>query len=276
MIRAGSEMGRAGGSVDASALAKFIVQAADLTLPNAQDLSALATGLLLNTAGVLTKAVAGTDYIAPSSDRQSKIAAFADTLITWTDPFELFDDDLTTRWTEANTASGTRKRAGISAIELAATASAGDVAALLFGTNMGAAGFPFFIKGGAAAKFYAEFRMRLTTAIDAQAFALLGDDTQNAWGLRGASSTGFFVARFDNGPTTLTSTIAVDNGTWHRFRVYRDGTTGFLQVDSETPVSSANAYVSTDTRLMLRLGNGTTAAARKAEFDYVFVRGERP
>jgi hypothetical protein len=64
VIRAGSEMGRAGGSVDASALAKFIVQAADLTLPNAQDLSALANGLLLNTAGVLTKATANTDYMA--------------------------------------------------------------------------------------------------------------------------------------------------------------------------------------------------------------------
>jgi hypothetical protein len=47
--------------------AKFIIQTADASLPNAQILASLDTGLLKNTTttGVLTIAVAGTDYMSP-------------------------------------------------------------------------------------------------------------------------------------------------------------------------------------------------------------------
>jgi hypothetical protein len=58
------------GTVATSAAGKFIVQGtADANLTGAQFLGALATGLLKSTitTGILTKAIAATDYVAPSA-----------------------------------------------------------------------------------------------------------------------------------------------------------------------------------------------------------------
>jgi hypothetical protein len=51
-------MGRSGGNpnADAPTTAKYWLEAADTLLPNGRDLSALATGIILNTAGVPSKA----------------------------------------------------------------------------------------------------------------------------------------------------------------------------------------------------------------------------
>lgn len=53
-----------------SAAAKYIVQTADASIPNAQDLSALPTGLMKSTAitGVISIASGGTDYVVPSAN----------------------------------------------------------------------------------------------------------------------------------------------------------------------------------------------------------------
>jgi hypothetical protein len=60
-----------------SSSAKYIVQTADGSLPNAQALSALTTGLMkvTTTTGVVTTAVAGTDYQA-ASPRLADVAGF--------------------------------------------------------------------------------------------------------------------------------------------------------------------------------------------------------
>lgn len=60
-----------------STTAKYIVQTADASVPNAQALGALTTGLLKNTTttGVLSIGVAGTDYVAPNA-RLTDVAGF--------------------------------------------------------------------------------------------------------------------------------------------------------------------------------------------------------
>ena len=60
-----------------SAAAKYIVQTADASVPNAQALSALTTGLMkvTTTTGVISTAVAGTDYVAPNA-RLTDVAGF--------------------------------------------------------------------------------------------------------------------------------------------------------------------------------------------------------
>jgi hypothetical protein len=62
-----------------SASAKYIIQETDASLPNAQSIGDLTTGLLKNTVttgtGVLSAAVAGTDYVVPNA-RLTDVAAF--------------------------------------------------------------------------------------------------------------------------------------------------------------------------------------------------------
>lgn len=256
--------------------ATYLTQTASSDLSAEQAMGSLATGLVKNTTltGVQSIAVAGTDYVAPSAWKQFTINATADSKVTFTDADVFFDDRLENLWTASLAGTGVRNRGAISDVELTSGATSSGVASQLLGTSLGG-GFPLYVPSGSTSKFYVEFRMKVTTAIDNQAFLGFGDNTVNAWGARGPSATGFYVARFDNGPTTLTSTIAVDTS-YHTFRVWRDGTTGFLQVDSETPVSSANAYNASDTRAVLRVENGGTSAARTARFDYVFIKAERP
>jgi hypothetical protein len=61
-----------------NAAAKYIVQTADASIPNAQDLSALPTGLMKSTAitGVVSIASSGVDYVAPSTNLTA-VAALA-------------------------------------------------------------------------------------------------------------------------------------------------------------------------------------------------------
>jgi hypothetical protein len=58
-----------GGGGGAPTTSKYILQQADASLPNAQSLGALSTGLVLNTTttGVLSIATAGTDYYSPAN-----------------------------------------------------------------------------------------------------------------------------------------------------------------------------------------------------------------
>lgn len=66
-VLSGAAAGGGGGS-GAPTTSTYIVQAADASLPNAQALGSLATGLVkvTTTTGVLSTAVAGTDYVVPS------------------------------------------------------------------------------------------------------------------------------------------------------------------------------------------------------------------
>jgi hypothetical protein len=67
-VMAGGVVTATGGG--APTTSTYLLQTADASLPNAQALGALATGLLRNTAttGVLAIAAAGTDYVAPSGN----------------------------------------------------------------------------------------------------------------------------------------------------------------------------------------------------------------
>ena len=215
------------------------------------------------------EAVRGSDFISPADYFESAIAAFADSLIAFSNPCTIFDHDLQSRWVSSVASSGTVAQGAISKVLLSSGATGGGAAVRSYGSNLSA--FPSVFPGGTAGKWYLEVRARLTTAVSATATIGAGDETILDVGARGATSTGFFVARSNNGPTALTSTIAVDTS-FHRFRAYRNGTTGFFQVDNETPLQSANFFPTADCRLQLFADNGGTAAANTMEFDYVFVR----
>lgn len=204
----------------------------------------------------------------------SAVSAISDARVTFTDPWTLWDDELLNQWTNSPTGSGARNRSVPSVIELTTGATGSSVCQQIYGSSLGG-GFPAIVPGTTNAKFFSEYRARLMTAVDNQCNFGLGDGGVGHWGVLGAVS-GFFAAFFDNGTTRLTSTIAIDNGVWHTFRVWRTGGVTFWQVDSETPVQSAAAFLSADMRLFLRGENNGTAAARTMQFDYVFLRGERP
>jgi hypothetical protein len=257
--------------------ATFITQTASGDLSAEQALASLATGLLKNTTttGVLTIASSVTDYLAPEANRESQFTAWANSVVTFTDAYTVGDDHLANNWTESNANNGTTKRGARSKVLMNTSATASGLAILFFGSNRNSSGFPLFFPSATGSKFAFEMRLKLTTAIDSVAEMGMGDGTEWFVGCRGASSTGFWVARFSNGPTTLTSSIAVDSTTFHRFRLWRDGSTTSFQVDSETPVTSANAWATNEERFQGRAFNGGTATAREHELDYAFLRAER-
>lgn len=216
------------------------------------------------------EAVRGTDFVAPADVKEAELAAFADTLISFASPANIFDHDIQSRWVSVVASSGTVTQGAISKVLLSTGATGGGAAVRTYGSSLGSA-FPSVFPGGTSGKWYLEFRARLTTAVSALAIIGVGDETVLDIGARASIATGFFGARSNNGPTTLQSTIAVDTA-MHRFRAYRNGTTGFFQVDNETPLSSANFFPTADCRLQTFVDNGGTAANNAMEFDYVFVR----
>lgn len=266
-------MGRSGGNPDADAplTAKYVLEAPDTLLPNARDLSALVDGLLKHASGAVARAVRGTDFVAPADVFEAALAAYADSLISFSNPCNIFDHDLQTRWgTPAVISSGAITQGALSKIIATTGVTGGGAVARNYGSSLGSA-FPNVFPGGTGGKWYLEFRARLTTAVSALAIIGVGDETVLDVGARASIATGFFGARSNNGPTSLQSTIAVDTN-FHRFRAYRNGATGFFQVDSETPLSSAAFFPTADCRLQIFADNGGTAAANAMEYDYIFVR----
>jgi hypothetical protein len=221
-----------------------------------------------------SRGVEGVDYVGLTGNRAEAIKAALNGLVSFANPYDIFDDELANNWTESSVGGGTVKRGARSKVLLNTSATGGGLAVLLRGSNRNSSGFPLHFPNGAGSKFIFEMRTRLTTAIGSVDELGAGDSTEWLVGVRGASSTGFWVARFSNGPTLLTSTVAIDNGTFRRLRVWRDGTTTFFQVDSETPVSSAAAWATNEERLHLRAYNGGATNAREMEIDYIFLRTE--
>jgi hypothetical protein len=271
-MSAGRVPGRPQGGV-APSDATFITQTPSGGLSAEQAMSLLGTGLVKNTTatGVQSIGVRGTDFISPADIFESAIAAFADSLIAFANPCTIFDHDLQTRWgTPSVASSGAITQGALSKIIATSGATGGGAVARTYGSSLGSA-FPNVFPGGTTGKWYLEFRARLTTAVSALAIIGVGDETVLDIGARASIDTGFYGARSNNGPTALKSTIAVDTS-FHRFRAYRNGVTGFFQVDSEAPLSSAAFFPTADCRLQIFADNGGTAAANAMEYDYIFVR----
>lgn len=207
--------------------------------------------------------------------KKEAFASFMRGVVPFVDPYIVGDDDLANQWTESNAAGGTTKRGARSKVLMNTSAGAGGVALLFWGSNRNASGFPLWFPNGATSKFGVEARLRLTTVVTAADEICMGDAAEWLMGVRGASSTGFWVARFSNGPTLMTSAIPIDNGVFHRFRLWRDGTTTFFQVDNETPVSSLNAFATNEERFQFRAYNGGAANIREMEPDYAYLMADR-
>jgi hypothetical protein len=213
--------------------------------------------------------------------KELSISAFVDSLnLGFTDPYTIFDDELIAgsggRWSLNNIGSGTAKRSTRSSIVLDSGAVSNDLGGTIFGANMGSSGFPLVFPNGAGSRFFARMRCKIT-ATGLTAEINMGDAAEWLVGVRVASSATKFVARFSNGPTTLTSGVDIDTTAFHILDVYRDGATTTFRVDSEAGApTSANGWATNEERLILRAFNNGTAAARSMIVDYVFFRGDRP
>jgi hypothetical protein len=128
-------------------------------------------------------------------------------------------------------------------------------------------------------------RFRLSTAIDAQTNAYTGlcaaDDTGSTvvFGVFGGTSTTKFVSSTSFASTTTnTSTVSIDNGTWHTCCV-GNGTNNSFSCDQETWVDGT-ARTPNNTKAQVPCivaQNGTTAASRVIDVsDMLVCWGQNP
>jgi hypothetical protein len=280
---AGGGMGRAGGSSgDVSALAKFILQAADLTLPNAQDLSALANGPLLNTAGVLSKAIEGTDFGTP--DVRSLYVSRLRTAcgLTAANSTDLWQDFTLGGASGAAPPGWEKGAAGTGSASCIAAGQKGGVCRLTSGATHGAVvnmegrsaiiGNVATDRGGFAARF------TISTTVDAQTRAVMGflNLAQNKsieFGFIGALDAANFILQYDglHAGSSVSLGLAGDQTShivegWFvgdsKLHVRIDGGADVGPVTmSSAPTDSLEAW--------MHVANGTTDAARNLDVDWV-------
>ncbi len=117
------------------------------------------------------------------------------------------------------------------------TGSATNGTSELYRVGDGAAGLaPFLAFGNVNIKFYYATRFRMSSAVDANVACGVGT---RAWlmGCYGANSTTKYSLRMGiSGFHYLTSTVSIDTA-FHIMETWHDGSTAWLSVDGETPVS---------------------------------------
>jgi hypothetical protein len=203
-----------------------------------------------------------------------------------TDPF-LFDDF--TLESIATAAANWQTVVSAGSINTSASALRGGAATLA--TTAAANAFAGLLSIGAltgprkTSKWYCAFRMAVTTAIDAQAQAACGlHDVAGAGqttlvGVFGAGSIVNFCAQYDGNRagSFLNLGVPIDTN-FHVFEMYCKGD-GVLRVivdgGTEITVTPANVIAGASD-LHPWVANGTTAAIRSANFDWVLGRGDRP
>lgn len=157
--------------------------------------------------------------------------------------------------------------------ETATTGATANSTALL-ATNATVFGAP------ASNRFYFAARMAVTSAIDANTFAIVGLQVNGfaqdiAMGVCGNSSTANYVVQYDGtdcaGTLTPTS-VAYTNGTFHVFELWGIGSAAFrAAIDGIEVPGSPFTQLSAPAgalRLMFDLRNGVTAATRTLSVDW--------
>ena len=247
MNRAG-QMGRAGGNpnADAPTTAKYWLEAADALLASGRDLSGLATGLLLNTAGVPSRAVPGVDYALGSAEQYW--AAFAASRLGAT-PRQLqgkfFDMDEAA--TQRVTASGVTSGIGpVSTLDgSSVTVTAGDDTAAGSYIVRAAAGFagiaPVHVANLRTGKWLTVVRLKTTTT---PAGGCLIGIRSGAGSIRAGINLGVSATKFVQSQGSLISTVSMDTAT-HEIANWNDGTNMSFAVDGETPLTAASTVMST-------------------------------
>lgn len=241
-------MGRSGGNpnADAPTTAKYWLESADTLLPSARDLSALAAGLLKNTAGVPSRATEGVDYATGSAEQYW--AAFAALRLGAT-PKQLqgafYDVDQVA--TQRVTASGTTSGIGsVSTLDGSwVTVTAGDDTAagtyiIRAAASLGGVA-PVHLANIRTAKWLTVVRLRITTA---PAGGCLIGIRSGAGSIRAGVNLAVSATKFSQAQASLVSTISIDTAT-HEIALWNDGTTLSFAVDGETPLTAASTTMGT-------------------------------
>lgn len=156
-------------------------------------------------------------------------------------------------------------------ITLSTGATNSSIGAIHVGSGGGTSYLPVMPVSG---NYYIRFRMKLTSAMDANALAgwmnyQSGVGTNQAFcGYWGGGSLTKWTATF-NGTATFVSTVDVDNGTFHTFEQWRIGSTGYFAVDNETPVTKPNVspVAGNAGSVQFLIRNGATASNRTMVLD---------
>lgn len=250
MNRAGQMggMGRSGGNpnADAPTTAKYWLEAADTLLPSARDLSALATGLLKNTAGVPSRATEGVDYATGSAEQYW--AAFAAARLGAT------PRQLEGRFFDMEEATGQRVTAGgVTSGAGAVTTLDGSWSTITVGDDTAAGSYQYrtgTIFGGVSPYHVANLRTsKWLTVVRMKVITVpAGGDLIGLRSGTAAFRAGIYLpgsaTKFRHHQANLTSTVSFDTAV-HEIACWNDGTTASFSVDGETPLTAASTVFST-------------------------------
>jgi hypothetical protein len=285
--------------------AKYIVQAADASLANAQDLSALAAGLLKQTGGVMGRALPGTDYVAGAGQgtefdgsgnlnnifalletrskymlRGRSLAAFpGEAAILWDDFVQTAAVGSPPLWAVGGggSASSNHQPAG----------SGGGVLQMTTGATAGSTSqwtsVAGIVSNISTARWYFAARFKVVTTPDAVSTEILGllnfaANKTIGLGVVGALDSAHFIIQYDGNLTgsKLSLGVSVDTAL-HVFEMWGTGSAVVnASIDGGTPVQVTQAAAPADAlQALLVVKNGTTAAAQTMQTDWVLAMGAR-
>jgi hypothetical protein len=170
----------------------------------------------------------------------------------------------------ASLTSGGATAGGTIDVTTGASASSG-------GGQRAQAGSATIIPTASTKIWHIAFSAKVSTAVDAQTtFTCAGVAGQGVFvGIDGSNSATKWSARFTPGSSFfLTSTINIDTS-YHLFECWCNGASWFFSVDNETPVTLTSQNLASVSTLGVSITNGSTAAARTAQCDWVSVLANR-
>jgi hypothetical protein len=279
----------AGGGGAAPPSSTFILQQPDASLPNAEALSTLASGLLKSTTGtgVVATAVAGVDYAVPAGTLANYLARAisigglaADFGYLWSD-FELQAATTTPLgWGGAGTG-------GAGSVSLVPAGSACGIARYSSGAT--ASGFAVqqtfqgIISNVSTSKGYMATRFRLNTTPDANSTLMVGlinaaGNATIAPGFFGGLSSANFVVQHGGLITGSFINLGVAKDTaFHIFEVYFKGDGKlYARIDGGTEFNATLSSPPSDfMSALIEARNGGTAANQSLDVDWLLIAGQR-